>query len=256
MENQFEDILKAHGLGQRTIIEYLALQRSFELSITDITQESINHWIGDHHYPLAKSFIKHYMAWKGIGNIVIPKTLGRKAKRIPRYLEQSDIDAMLQYAITNNLIIEEILIRLGCESGLRASELDNLKPIDIKEGETVTIRVLGKGDREDSVLMKHTTYELIKAYIKNNNIQPEQKIFGHGRKWVYLKISKIGRVVLNDKVWTHRLRHSYAFKLRRGGTDLFQLQKLMRHSDISSTEVYANVTASEVTDTWKKTMGD
>lgn len=256
MENQFEDILKAKGLGPRTIIEYLALQRSFEMSINDITQDSINHWIADHHYPLAKSFIKHYLLWKGISNISIPKQLGRRAKRIPKYLEQSEIDAMLQYCINTHLAAEEILIRLGFESGLRASEIDNLKPNDIILGDTIMIKVIGKGNREDLVPVKHYTYDIIKTYIKDNNILPEQKIFGHGRKWIWLKIAKVGKESLQKNIWPHRLRHSFAFKIRRKDKDLFKLKRLMRHASITSTEVYSNVTEEEAIDTWKETMGD
>lgn len=142
------------------------------------------------------------------------------------------------------------MLELMYATGLRVSELVKIKIADINF-EAGFIRIIGKGERERIVPVAQRTLEGIKKYIfdlrprliknrasdylfLNNRGQPMTR----QRFWQNLKnMGKLAGV----EVTPHMIRHSFATHLLEGGADLRSLQKMLGHSDISTTQIYTKV---------------
>lgn len=171
--------------------------------------------------------------------------------RLPKALDLEDIKKMLSVMLETKYFLRDItMLELMYASGLRVSELVGLKLGDINF-EAGFIRVKGKGDKERVVPVAQHSLERIKQYLTeirpkllkkkasdylflNNRGQPMTR----QRFWQNLK--EIGKVAGID-VTPHMIRHSFATHLLEGGADLRSLQKMLGHSDISTTQIYTKV---------------
>lgn len=146
---------------------------------------------------------------------------------------------------------DRAILELLYSSGLRASEIINLKIDDINF-EAGFIRVVGKGSKERVVPLNERAMETIKRYIQElRPILLKKKVDGNlfigrggkpmtrQRLWQIIKLYAKG---LSGKVSPHTLRHCFASHLLDGGADLRTLQKMLGHSDISTTQIYTMVT--------------
>ncbi|MCK5427072.1 MAG: tyrosine-type recombinase/integrase, partial [Thermodesulfovibrionia bacterium] len=150
---------------------------------------------------------------------------------------------------------DKAILELMYSSGLRASEIINLKLNDINF-EAGFVTVMGKGSKERIVPMNERAMRIIQQYIqelrplllKNKNIQN-------------LIIAKGGKPMTRQRVWQliklyskdlpfdvspHTLRHCFASHLLNGGADLRALQKMLGHADISTTQIYTKVTSERL----------
>lgn len=171
--------------------------------------------------------------------------------RLPKALALEDVRRLLSVILTGKYFLRDIaMLELMYASGLRVSELVKLKLSDINF-EAGFIRVKGKGDKERVVPVAERTKEKIRRYITelrpkllkkgasnflflNNRGEPMTR----QRFWQNLKT--MGKIV-GIEVTPHMLRHSFATHLLEGGADLRSLQKMLGHSDISTTQIYTKV---------------
>lgn len=146
---------------------------------------------------------------------------------------------------------DRAILELLYSSGLRASEIINLKIDDINF-EAGFIGVVGKGSKERVVPLNERAMETIKRYLQElRPILLKKKVDGNlfigrggkpmtrQRLWQIIKLYAKG---LSGKVSPHTLRHCFASHLLDGGADLRTLQKMLGHSDISTTQIYTMVT--------------
>ena len=171
--------------------------------------------------------------------------------RLPKALDVDEIKKLLSVMLSSRYFPRDIaMLELMYASGLRVSELVKLRLQDINF-EAGFIRVRGKGDKERVVPIAPRTIETIKEYLMelrpsllkkkasdyvflNNRGQPMTR----QRFWQNLK--KIGKMT-GINVTPHMIRHSFATHLLEGGADLRSLQKMLGHSDISTTQIYTKV---------------
>lgn len=171
--------------------------------------------------------------------------------RLPKALELHELKKLLSVMLESKYFLRDItMLELMYASGLRVSELVKLRLSDINF-EAGFIRIKGKGDKERVVPIAQRTIERIKNYLTqlrpkllkkrasdyvflNNRGQPMTR----QRFWQNLKaMGKIAGV----EVTPHMIRHSFATHLLEGGADLRSLQKMLGHSDISTTQIYTKV---------------
>jgi integrase/recombinase XerD len=210
-----------------------------------------------------RSFCK-FMLLEGIinedpvENLSTPKSW----KRIPKVLGIDDVTTLLsmpegKYALRDRAILEIIY-----SSGLRVSEVVNIKILDINF-EAGFITIMGKGSKERVVPVNEYTLKTLKLYIEDLRPQLLNKrrspflFLGKGgkpitRQRVFQLIRGYSKKGLSTTISPHTLRHCFASHLLDGGVDLRALQKMLGHTDISTTQIYTKVTSERLKKIHKK----
>lgn len=193
-----------------------------------------------------------------------------EAPRLPRHLPEvlsvDEVDALIE-AIElgtdegeRNRVMLEVLY--GC--GLRVSELTGLHIYDLFLAEGY-IRVRGKGDKERFVPINNRAASLLEMYI--NEVRPHVAVKKPYADVVFL--SRRGTSLTRAMVFTiirraaeaagikkvispHTLRHSFATHLLQGGADISDIQVMLGHSSISTTEIYTHIDISRLVEVMER----
>ncbi len=162
--------------------------------------------------------------------------------KLPNFCEKSEIDKILNKARNNNARDNLILLFLF-RTGLRVSELVNLRVQDIRD-DYIIIRS-GKGNKDRIVPITSDLYSLISLHITGKS--ENSRVFN-------LTARRIRQICkdYDDNLHPHKLRHSFAVYCLRSGMDLRSLQKILGHSDLSTTQVYLDITAEHAKQEYKK----
>jgi integrase/recombinase XerD len=168
-------------------------------------------------------------------NIPNPK----KKKTLPKVLSKTEVTELI-YRISNKK--HKLMIMILYSSGLRVSELVNLKKKDINVSNN-TIRInQGKGKKDRYTLLSEKVKELLLPYFVETNFSYDFLFQGRNGKYSYRTVQKILESVSKDyKVRPHMLRHSFATHLLEDGIDIRYIQRLLGHSDIRTTSIYTHV---------------
>lgn len=135
-------------------------------------------------------------------------------------------------------------------AGLRISEALNLTFADAPVEEGGVLRIRGKGGKERSVPVLPIISEAITAYIDAcpYQLSSEEPLFRGERggklspRIIQLLMEKLRRALqLPDTATPHALRHSFATHLLGTGADLRQIQELLGHASLSTTQIYTEV---------------
>jgi integrase/recombinase XerD len=189
-------------------------------------------------------------------NLQTPK----KWERLPKALSISEVRSFLEESSSAKeyrptIMRDYVMFELLYSSGLRVSELVFLKIEDVNT-EAGFLRVLGKGSKERIVPVSIRAMEKVKRYISQQRPKILQK-----RQSPYLFVTSRGRPMTRQRFWQtiktfgrrlgiklspHTIRHSFATHLLEGGADLRSLQKMLGHSDISTTQIYTKVTTDRL----------
>ena len=209
--------------------------------------------------------IYRYLNYEGISennpteNIASPK----KWLTVPKALSLREVISLLEAKRKSKFASRDIaMLELMYSTGLRVSELITLKRADIHY-ESGYIRVMGKGSKERLVPVNRSIIEKIKDY--SNTLR--QHLLKDGHPNPYLFLSNRGRQMTRQRFWQtlkeignitgikvtpHMIRHSFATHLLEGGADLRAVQKMLGHSDISTTQIYTKVTSDRLKEAHKK----
>lgn len=192
----------------------------------------------------------------------------RSMKRLPVFCTKEEI-ALLMHSFDDtdpNQYLDHAIVQLIYDCGLRVSEAVNLT-INRVDLDSRKVRVLGKGDKERIVPIPSASISFYKKY--KNSVRP---CFLKNRTNLFF-IHKNGKkvttkhveVLLQQKcialhfqkhITPHKLRHSYATHLLAGGADLRSIQEMLGHSDISTTEIYAHVTNTQIVQAYNQAQAD
>jgi integrase/recombinase XerD len=178
----------------------------------------------------------------------------RAEAHLPETLNEQHVQSILESIDTaqplgrRDLAILEIFYA----SGLRLSELcgARLESLDLDEG---FIRVTGKGGKTRIVPVGGKAREAVQDYLKNERPDLVKK---NTSSWVFLSIrggklspERVREIVkqraknagIEQNVYPHLLRHSFATHLLQNGADLRVIQDMLGHADISTTQIYTHV---------------
>jgi integrase/recombinase XerD len=144
---------------------------------------------------------------------------------------------------------DHLIIMLLFRTGIRVSELTNLKKKDIKEN-TIMIRG-GKGDKDRSVPIEQELKTALGWHtdrLNNNDL-----LFDMTRQNVNRICKKYAAEVEEiEEIYPHKLRHSFAVHCLKNGMNVRELQKLLGHSDISTTMIYLDIIDKDIEESFKK----
>jgi len=141
-----------------------------------------------------------------------------------------------------------LLLLYGC--GLRIAEALNLKTKDAPTPERDVLRVIGKGNKERLVPVLPIVREAIARYreLCPYQLEPDGQIFRGAKggplspRIIQLAMQRLrGELGLPATATPHALRHSFATHLLSAGGDLRQIQELLGHASLSTTQVYTEV---------------
>ncbi|MEW5759547.1 MAG: site-specific tyrosine recombinase/integron integrase [Candidatus Thermoplasmatota archaeon] len=197
-----------------------------------------------------QSFYKFLGKEEVIKNFKAPK----KPEPLPNYLSEEEAHRIIESAKEN--LRDYAIIVLFCYSGIRVSELCDLKVNDIDFNEKI-IRIRGKGGKERIVVVEEKAIEAIKNYL--NDRKGKEEIVFVGRKGpltqreVQIVVKKYANIAkIKKKVTPHVLRHTLATTLLRHGADIRFIQKILGHSSIATTQVYTHVDEEALKEAYQK----
>lgn len=155
------------------------------------------------------------------------------------------------------VIRDRAIIELFYASGIRVSELVglNLGDLDFK-GKTA--KVLGKGHKERMVLFNEAASSALQRYLKVRPHSSQPPFFlsqKRGRisiRMVQLLLKNhLRRAGIHKGASPHTLRHSFATHLLEGGADLVTIKELLGHANLSTTQIYTNISISHMKKTYQ-----
>lgn len=259
------------------------LLENFQLTDTDnksITHQQIRSWlsslinndINTRSVNRKISTLKAYFAFLLKGETItinpMQKIISPKmSKKVTAYVEEESLNSMLDeeelkqgYSENRNYLIMEILY----ETGIRLSELINIKVQDI-DIHNLTIKVLGKRNKERIIPISITLKEKIKQYLEYK----EKEIVTINEKENYLFLTKKGKkiypkfvyrivfyylskITTNKKKSPHVLRHTFATHMLNHGADLNAIKEILGHSSLNATQVYSHSSLSKLKTIYKQ----
>jgi integrase/recombinase XerC len=152
------------------------------------------------------------------------------------------------------------IVELLYGTGMRVGELAALdvRDVDLHVGE---VRVLGKGNKERVLPIPEKAREAVAIWLderrrpgvlgeplfivlrRNHEQEPRRLSARDVRRGLARRARALG---LNDRVHPHRLRHSYATHLLDMGADLREIQELLGHASLSTTQKYTAVSVEHL----------
>lgn len=141
--------------------------------------------------------------------------------------------------------------------GLRVSELVTLRLSDLFFEESI-IRVTGKGDKQRLVPISESARRFITIYIEQRRTQPiasrcEDILFlnRRGKQLTRVMIFTIIRQAVESagikkSISPHTFRHSFATHLLQGGASIRQVQEMLGHESITTTEIYTHLDTTQL----------
>jgi integrase/recombinase XerD len=214
-----------------------------------------------------KSFF-HYLHDEGIAKEDPTRSLEspQVKKSLPKAISVEDIEMLLAEPAkqdTPKALRDAALLEVLYATGMRVTELVSLDVSDV-DLDAGTVLCSGKGDRERIVPIYDRAAQVLATYLEQGRPKllsdPEQQaLFLNHRGdrltrqglWLIIK-HYVDEVGIEEEVTPHTLRHSFATHMLHGGAKLRDVQKLLGHANISTTQVYTQVTGDHLREAYDK----
>lgn len=238
-------------LGVRDLSDYMAWLPTQKLAPPSIAR----------HIVAVKLFYR-YLQLEGIVRDNPVELLGTQKtwQRVPEVMSPAIVDRLLASPQPYDAYFrrDRALLELLYATGCRASEVSNLKLADLHLNERYCL-AHGKGSKDRLTPLGGAAVAAIREYLDK-----ERPKLAEGRNnppWLLL--SRGGKRLRREAIWLlvkryvrrsganpdtspHTLRHSFATHLLAGGADLRQVQELLGHASIATTQIYTHVDQSRL----------
>ena len=175
----------------------------------------------------------------------------KSSRPLPDTLTTEEIDRIIGSIddSTTKGLRDRAILEVLYSCGLRVSELCDLRMGDLFFGEG-HIRVIGKGDKQRLVPISGLARDRIQLYLEKRREQKstDDTLFlnNRGKRLTRIMIFTIikqatQRAGIDKKVSPHTFRHSFATHLLEGGAGIRQVQELLGHESILTTEIYTHL---------------
>lgn len=164
----------------------------------------------------------------------------KEQQKLPTVLDHEEVMSIIN-SIPN--LKHRAIIQLAYSTGMRVSEVVNLKIEDLDSKRMVINIRQSKGKKDRIVPLSPTLLELLRNYWKA--YKPKVYLF-NGQNSLQYSIGSCQAIYEHYKKTKnssfHTLRHSFATYLLENGTDLRYIQELLGHSSPETTQIYTHVT--------------
>jgi integrase/recombinase XerD len=190
-------------------------------------------------------------AYSGIlgSDVTIGIKRPKKEKKLPAVLTKEEVRKLLS-SVGNNK--SRLMVSLLYACGFRVSELVNLKTADLDFDEKIGHARQAKGRKDRIFNIPEFLVPVLQEQVKKQKEQEREYLFtGPKGKLSTRNIQKIvskaaKRARIEKQISPHTLRHSFATHLLENGTDIRFIQKLLGHSDLSTTQLYTHVSNEQI----------
>lgn len=165
----------------------------------------------------------------------------RSEKKLPRIIEKEFLlDAISKITNTKH----KAIIALAYSTGMRVSEVCNLKISDIDSKRMIITIRQSKGRKDRIVALSDKILDILRLYF--TEYRPKEYLFNgqFSLQYSHTSCNEIVKKYLGKDYNFHLLRHSNATALLEAGTDLRIIQKHLGHSSSKTTEVYTHVSTN------------
>lgn len=267
-------LLNTKHSSENTVTSYMRDIRQFDsyvqeyldLPLSEIQSEHINDYMGyltnhgksqstvSRSLASLKSFYSFLMAEGHIENNPVRNIhLTRTEKKLPQILTGKEVELLLSQPQCKDMkgFRDKAMLELLYATGIRVSELIGLKIDDVNisvgfircgaEGKLRIIPLYPAAVKAISDYISNIRPSLIASptetalFVNLNGEQMSRQGF-----WKIIKHYQQTANISKD-ITPHTLRHSFAAHLLENGADLRSIQEMLGHSDISSTQVYAQL---------------
>ena len=192
----------------------------------------------------------------------------KKRRPLPVALTTVEVtDLLKQPDIKKKLgLRDRALLETLYATGIRVSELINLKFTDLHE-ELKLVKVFGKVSKERLIPISKVALSWIDSYKEKVR---DPLILKVGKNTDFIFLNSRGGSLTRQAVWQiikhycklagiqknvtpHTLRHTFATHLLENGADLRVVQEILGHSDISTTQIYTNLSQKHIIQVYEKT---
>ncbi|EFG54984.1 site-specific tyrosine recombinase XerD [Lactobacillus amylolyticus] len=292
LNDQIEDYLRfgqiERGLSENTITAYRQDLTEF---LNFLQQEKIDSWPTEaveidaflaRQKDLNKasssisrmiSSLRKFYQWLARQNIqklnpMIEIDSPKKQRRLPVALTQDEMDRLLAAPNVEKKLglRDRALLEMMYATGMRVSEVINLQLEDVHP-DLKLIKVFGKGSKERLVPVSNIALDWLAKYEKEVR---ESLVLKQGRNTEFVFLNNRGGSLTRQAVWQiikhycqlaninkdvtpHTLRHTFATHLLENGADLRVVQEILGHSDISTTQIYTNLTQKHILEVYIET---
>lgn len=256
--------LSAYDRDLKRFCQWLSGRAVAKLSVADLSDYM--GWLKDQklappsiarHIVSLKVFYR-YLQLEGLAHDNPAELLGTQKmwERVPEVLTPGMVHALLTAPQTYDPFYrrDRAMLELLYATGCRASEVSDLQMRDLHLAERYC-RAHGKGNKERIVPLGDAAIGAIESYLSEERSRLAQRA-GGSPPWLLL--SRGGRRLRREAIWElvkryakrsgvpetispHTLRHSFATHLLAGGVDLRQVQELLGHASIATTQIYTHV---------------
>ncbi len=183
----------------------------------------------------------------------------RTSKPLPSFIKEGEVtDLLNQFDFDNGNfgLRDRLVLELLYGTGIRLSELINLKFTNVRMGEGV-IKVLGKRNKERIIPIPMELGTLLQTYIDSERSEGYVIVTDKGKKtypmFIYRLVKNyLTRFTTSDKKSPHVLRHTFATHLLNKGADLNAVKDLLGHSSLAATQVYTHNTIEKLKTVFKQ----
>ena len=180
----------------------------------------------------------------------------KAAKRLPRVLQQTDVDKLLSSIVGDDAgaIRNRAVLELLYATGIRVSEITSIDLRDI-DMNLMQASVIGKGNKERICLFGEPAWTALNRYFEDarpllaKGMQTACFLNRFGQRLSQRSIQRLVRnagikVGIKTNVHPHLLRHSFATHLVERGADIRVVQHLLGHSSPDTTQIYTALSGS------------
>jgi integrase/recombinase XerD len=269
-----ENTVAAYRRDLQRFFQWLAGRSIPGLSIRDLADYAT--WL--HQQKLAPaSMARHlvslkvffrYLQLEGVLQDNLAELLGSQKlwERVPKVLSPEQVNRLFESPTPRDPYFrrDRALLEMLYATGCRASEIANLKLEDLRLDEGFCL-CRGKGDKQRLVPVGARAVEAFRLYLAEE--RPKLCPPGSALSWAFL--SYRGRRLRRERIWEllkryalrvgappsvspHTMRHSFATHVLAGGADLRQVQEMLGHASIATTQIYTHVDTARLRAVHKK----